>query len=177
MSLINSLSQKPVEVTHLQRPIRAAQKKTTAPSVVSNLFVNQQTDHSRYIRASIESSRAVHRALDNKMMSMTSLLQAQMNFEESSQADNSASYHGPLDLSYSRRARIGARAGRLLNLDQSKEVRRSNDAASESDRAAEGSQHSTEGSRVVVASPARVASASGDRRAAASAHVKISIRV
>ena len=177
MSLINSLSQKNVEVTQLQRPIRAVQKKTTAPSVVSNLFVGQQTDHSRYIRATIESSRAVHKTLDDKTSSMTSLLQAQMNFEESSQADNSASYHGPLDLSYSRRARIGARAGRLLNLDQSKEVRRSNDAVAESDRAAKSPQHSTEGARAVEASPRLLIPASGNRRAAASPPVKISIRV
>ncbi len=174
MSLVNSLLSKPVEMTQLQKTAQSMQKK---PAGVSNLFVNQQTDHSRYIRVTIESSRAVHKALDDKMSSMTSLLQAQMNFEESSQADNSASYHGPLDLSYSRRARIGARAGRLLNLDQSKEVRRSNDAVAESDRAAESPQHSTKGARVVVESSTRAIPASGSRRAAESPSAKISIRV
>ena len=174
MSLVNSLLSKPVEMTQLQKTAQAMQKKSA--SGVSNLFVNQQSDHSKYIRSTIESSRAVHKALDDKMSSMTSLLQAQMNFEESGQAENSASYHGPLDLSYSRRARIGARAGTLLNLDQSKEVQRSNDAANESDRATESSQQ-PEGARAVAASPTRVSPVSGNRRVASSPPVKISIRV
>ncbi|KAF1075170.1 hypothetical protein [Halodesulfovibrio sp. MK-HDV] len=175
MSLVNSLLSKPVDMTQLQKTAQAMQKKSAGG--VSNLFVNQQTDHSKYIRASIESSRAVHKALDNKMSSMTSLLQAQMSFEESGQAENSASYHGPLDLSYSRRARIGARAGQLLNRDQSKEVRRSNDAVTDRDRAAESSERPTEVVHGVAASLTRISSASGSHRASAKPQAKISIRV
>ena len=125
MSLVNSLLNKSVEITQLQKTAQGMQKKSS--SGVSNLFVNQQTDHSRYIRATIESSRAVHKALDNKMMSMISLLQVQMNYEKSNQV-------GELDLSYSRRARIGARASQMFTLEQNKEVHRGNDAATEKER-------------------------------------------
>ena len=56
-------------------------------------------------------------------------------------------------------------------------MQRSNDAIAESDRATESSQHSTEGARVVMASPARVILTSGSRSAVAIPPVKISIRV
>ncbi|MEZ6853291.1 hypothetical protein [Halodesulfovibrio aestuarii] len=173
MPLIDSLLSKPVEMTQLQKTVQTTmQKKSASGSVVSNLFVNQQTDHSKYIRAALESSRAVQNALDNKMNTMTSLLQAQMSFEESSQAENNASYFGPLDLSYSRRARIGARAAQLLNLDQSKEVQRISDAATET-----GHTEEHEGGKVSTPEPTRVSTIHVSRGATVSAPAKISIRV
>lgn len=127
MSLVSSLLCKPKEMPQLQQVAQAVQKKSSGETSVSNLFVNQQTDHSRYIRAAIKSSEAIRSAMDNKMGSMTSLLQAQMDYEENN-------HMGKLDLSYSRRARIGARSGQLVMLEQNSKVHEGNDTTSENGR-------------------------------------------
>lgn len=175
MSLVNSLLKKPVEVTELQQKAQKIRKKVDVN--VSNLFTGQQTDHSRYVRATVKSAEAVRSAMDNKMNAMTSLLQAQINYEEGSQAENNALYLGPLDLSYSRRARIGARAGQILDFDKDRQLQHDSDASSAKERvdarAAEvalGVQHAVP-ERVHVASPVRTGGA------AAKVQARVSIRV
>ena len=131
MSLVNSLLNKPVEVTELQQKAQKIQKK--ADVNVSNLFTGQQTDHSRYIRAAVKSAEAVRSALDNKMSAMTSLLRAQISYEDQL-AEDRASPAGEIDFSYSQRARIGARAGTWLGFDKDDQLRHNNDASVKKDR-------------------------------------------
>ncbi|MCT4625462.1 hypothetical protein [Halodesulfovibrio sp.] len=100
-------------------------------NMLSGLFVNQQTDHSQVIRAQRKASQATQKAMDNKMASMTSLLQAQMSYEEANVPENNASYHGPLDLSYSRRARIGRRGAVLYRDEAARRLNRATEANTE----------------------------------------------
>ncbi|KAF1075169.1 hypothetical protein [Halodesulfovibrio sp. MK-HDV] len=174
MSLINSLLSKPVEMTQLQKTAQAMQKKSA--SGVSNLFVNQQTDHSRYIRATIESSRAVHEAFDNRKATVMSVLQMQMDYEASHQV-------GDLDLSYSRRTRVAKRATLLYDLEQTKKVHSDNDSTTEKERTKARAAEASEAVETVLADATRsvpVPSAPERGRCAVKvqkAPAKISIRV
>ncbi|OBQ57500.1 hypothetical protein [Halodesulfovibrio spirochaetisodalis] len=165
MVAISSLMNKTMDVTQLQKATKAMQKKVEKQVSVSNLFTNKQTDHSDYIRAANKGANAARQTYESKSSSMISLLQAQMNNE---------SNDGPLDFSYSRRARIGARASQLLRTDMNSTIHRNNDEAA--------AQESTAvRSRATGASelprPVPVARVSVNPRVARSAPVKISIRV
>lgn len=178
MSMKIQLPVKTVEQMQLQKTAKAMREKSQQPVSMSNLFVNQQTDHSQYIRANIQSAKAVHEALDNKMNTVTSLLQAQIDYEANNQPENNALYLGPLDFSYSRRARIGARAGVYFTLEQNKEVQRGNDAVVAKENRAERAQERKESVQTQVERPVRVASIPKHRSVAkASAAPRISIRV
>ncbi|OBQ57501.1 hypothetical protein [Halodesulfovibrio spirochaetisodalis] len=177
MVAITEVMNKTMEMAQLQKAAKAMREKAASVVSMSNLFVNQQTDHSDYIRASIQSSKAVHEAMDNKMNTMTSLLQAQIAYESNNQAENKASYHGPLDLSYSRRARIGARAGVLLQNEQSSAVQRSSDAVTERDNATERSRVTSLADDSGVSRPVQLARVLSVQRSVRSAPAKISIRV
>ena len=124
---------KKLEPDQTKTPEHTVQKKSASTSKLSGLFVDQQTDHSQYVRASLASSQASQKAMNNKLTTMTSLLQVQIAYEQNDVAENTASYFGPLDLSYSRRSRIGARAAALLERDMTKEVNRTTKLESEKD--------------------------------------------
>lgn len=175
MSLVNSLLNKPVEVTELQQKAQKIQKN--ADVNVSNLFTGRQTDHSRYVRATVKSAEAVRSAMDNKMNAMTSLLQAQINYEEGSQAENNASYFGPLDLSYSRRARIGARSGQILNFDKDRQLQHDSDASSDKERIDARAADIASGVPAAVSEKVHIASPVRSSGAATKVQARVSIRV
>lgn len=174
MSLVNSLLKKPLEVTELQQRAQKIQKK--ADVNVSNLFTGQQTDHSRYIRATVKSAEAVRSAMDNKMSTMTSLLQAQMDYE-SNLSDERASSNGKLDFSYSQRARIGARAGRLLAFDQHRQLQRDSDASAERDRVDARASEIVSGLQQAAPQKVHVASPVRSSGGGAKVQARVSIRV
>ena len=102
-------------------------KGSNSSSMMSGLFVDQQTDHSQYVRANLKSVEGLQNAMTDKMSAMTSLLQAQINYEESMVPENNAC--GQLDLSYSRRARIGRRAARMILAEFSELLTKRSEAA------------------------------------------------
>lgn len=181
MSLLNSLSTKPVEVSELQQRAQKLQKQ--ADVNVSNLFTGKQSDHSRYIRATVASAEAVRSAMANRMNAMVSLLQVQIDYESNNQV-------GELNLSYSTRARIGARAARLLSFDEDRMLQRDHDASAEKDRnaarEAEGRidisviKDAVEAQKVASQQahvPSSVRSSGSGAKAGAKVQAKVSVRV
>lgn len=169
MSLINSLSQKNVEVTQLQRPIRAVQKKTTAPSVVSNLFVGQQTDHSEYIRAKMDAMVSIDALLGDKRAAESSLIGTQALATDSTSPDGKASS-----------AALKNRVDTMYLNQRDKKIRHNNDASVKKENKADQVQEAVEVALANVSKSAPLLSAPERGRIAVKvqkAPAKISIRV
>ena len=162
---------KKLEPDQTKTPEHTVQKKSASTSKLSGLFVGQQTDHSQYVRASLASSQASQKAMNNRFSAMISLLQAQIAYEDQRNST------GENDLSYSRRSRIGARAAALLEMDMTKEVNRTTKLESEKDSEAKETTSTDEALPVQDVSAGRpVASATPKVKSTPKA-VSISIRI
>lgn len=169
MALINSLLQKSVEVTQLQQPIRAVRKKTAAPSVVSNLFVDQQTDHSEYIRAKMNAIVSVEALLADKRAAESSLIGTQALATDPSSPDGKAS-----------EAAIRNRVATMYSNQRDKKIRKDNDAIDKKENKAEQVQEAVEVALSNVSKSVPLSSAPERARSTVNAQkapVKISIRV
>ncbi|MEZ6853292.1 hypothetical protein [Halodesulfovibrio aestuarii] len=176
MSLVNSLLNKPVDMAQLQKTAQTTmQKKSASGSVVSNLFVDQQTDHSEYLQARRESMVAVDSLLASKKGALTSLIGTQVLATDPNSPDGKAS-------SATLRNRVNA----MYTNRKNKKIHKNNDASVEKRNKAEAVQDAVEAALETISEAVSATSTPSVPSVpvsepvavkAQSAPVKISIRV